>query len=207
MSRNCGGERLKKLWATPEFRAKMAAARKRSWEVHREKFIKAARDGMAKALKRPEFIKARAESTRRQVVEQWKDPAFRAARSRAVKKQWRNPDFRKKFFAGTARALIAQARGGPNAPERELYLALSKAGVQFEIQHRVTTRRSFTIADAFVPSANLLVYTDGIYWHSGKYAAKDKRVRSAAKRLGYRVFVIRQWKKFKPQFDRLLAAI
>ena len=58
--------------------------------------------------------------------------------------------------------LITLKKKGPTCLERDLYYFLDRNGIEYEKQVRIKR----TIADAFVKSHNLIIFADGLYWHT-----------------------------------------
>lgn len=75
----------------------------------------------------------------------------------------------------------------PTTIEIAMYQALETLGVQYVPQHAIIEAR--TVADAYLPEHNAVLYADGEYWHAlPKTAARDRRQESKLKALGYKVY-------------------
>lgn len=182
----------KKRWRDPKFRARMLGVLEKNWNHHRTD----------KAFARRMKAIARKTSDR---------PGESEARSARAKAQW-GPGGSLRAAACCPETVKAAAikrsktfASKPNRQELKLYLALARAGIKYKRQFLVSFRgsRSYTIADAFIPSANLLIYTDGQYWHRPK-RAEDLARRKKTETLGYDLFVIDQSVSFEWQFSALL---
>lgn len=75
----------------------------------------------------------------------------------------------------------------PTSIESLLYQALDESGLAYVAQYPITAAR--TVADAFIPSLNLVLYADGVYWHGlPAIVQRDARQMAALHQLGYRVY-------------------
>ncbi len=74
----------------------------------------------------------------------------------------------------------------PTTIEVAMYEALAALGVAYVPQHAITG--AGTVADAYLPERNIVMYADGDYWHTlPKTAARDRRQEKKLATLGYTV--------------------
>lgn len=91
------------------------------------------------------------------------DKQLQAKSSATHKRNWQNPLY--------AKARVASWQTSPTSIELAVKETLDKLGVKYIEQESIPEGR--TIADFYIPAQRLVIYADGIYWHS-KPKAKDK---------------------------------
>jgi G:T-mismatch repair DNA endonuclease (very short patch repair protein) len=75
----------------------------------------------------------------------------------------------------------------PTTIEIAMYQALETLGVKYIAQHAII--EAHTVADAYLPERNAVLYADGNYWHAlPKTEARDRRQEIKLKELGYKVY-------------------
>ena len=83
---------------------------------------------------------------------------------------------------------------GPTCLEKDLYKFLDSQGIEYVSQKRIKR----TLADAYIPKYNLVLFADGIYWHDmEENKEKDKRHNEMLKDLGYNVLRLRSTRSGK----------
>lgn len=199
-------ESAKKQWLDPEYREKMTAmansvewkrktmaasslAMKKKWKndaEYREKLVRLGRRHMKWLKSEPSIVR---KQKRNQKL--------------AVKKLWMNKEFRqKRIEASRAWAIKLNRHLGlhkPTSLERKLYSSLRKNKISFKRQYPILNVG--TVADAFLPDYNHVVYADGTYWHS-KTKDYDKRQVARLRRRGYSVTRIRE-EYFDSDFSKM----
>jgi len=77
---------------------------------------------------------------------------------------------------------------GPTCLERDLFLYLDTKGIEYVQQKRIKR----TIADAYIPKYELVVFADGAYWHDMEQnKEKDIRHNKMLEDMGYTVIRLR----------------
>jgi G:T-mismatch repair DNA endonuclease (very short patch repair protein) len=94
-----------------------------------------------------------------------------------------------RFCSQSCRSLWTITHGkcqSPTTIEVAMYEALAALGVAYIPQHTITG--AGTVADAYLPERNIVMYADGDYWHTlPKTAARDRRQEKKLAAMGYTV--------------------
>lgn len=200
----------KKAWADPEYRQRMALSIQRQWAdpKFRLKTLSAAHNGARLKWKDADFRKKMTEVGRVSARRLF-DPEIRIKNRRAVsarlKRLWTSPEWIAKIKATHANQCGTTRE---SRPERRLRSFLRELGQSIETHHRFVLDRGYTMPDAYIPSINLAIFTDGVYWH-GKASkrARDLEQRESLVHNGISVFIIDQGKSESDQFIELAKLI
>jgi len=196
----------KKAWMDADYRKRMLESGQRQWADprFREKTLSAAHAAAKEKWRDPEFRQRMVEAGRR-LSHHLQRPDVKSNNRRAVsnrlKQLWRTPEWIAKLKVthasqcGTTRT---------SKPEKRLHRFISNIGHAFETDKRFVLNHGYTVPDAYIPSVNLAIFTDGTYWHGKpEKRRRDSEQREALRQMGVNVFVIDQGQPEQPQFEIL----